>query len=112
MLDPQKNFGKNFGDLEMKLNKEQLINIIKEELELGQQNPSSTMKGKFEEKLYRSLKETEMMFHMYEKESGQYIPDGGYLEKVQELVIDALKHLEQQRAELRKPRTRGVAPDF
>ena len=84
----------------MKLNKEQLINIIKEELELKQQRSGPSMKDEFEEKLYRHLKEAEAMFSMYEKESGQYIPHGGYLEKIQELVIDALKHLEQQRAEL------------
>ena len=94
----------------MKLNKEQLINIIKEELELEQQRTGPSMKDEFEEKLYRSLKESFNLLTEYELDTDQHL--SGYHEVIQDLVFKAMQHLEQQRAELRKPRTRGVTPDF
>ena len=94
----------------MKLNKEQLINIIKEELELEQQKTGPSMKDEFEEKLYRSLKESFNLLTEYELDTDQHL--SGYHEVIQDLVFKAMKHLEQERAELRKPRTRGAAPGF
>ena len=94
----------------MKLNKEQLINIIKEELELEQQRTGPSMKDEFEEKLYRSLKESHDLIVGYELDTDEYA--GGYHEVIKDLLFQAMEHLEQQRAELRKSRTRGVAPDF
>jgi hypothetical protein len=90
----------------MKLNKEQLINIIKEELELEQQRSGPSMKDEFEEKLYRNLKESFGMLKQYEIDTDQHL--SGYHEVIEDLVFKAMKHLEQQRAELRKPRTRGT----
>ena len=96
----------------MKLNKEQLINIIKEELALEQDELPSplTAKDRFEEKLYRNLKESFDMLVQYELDTDQHL--SGYHEVIQDLVFKAMKHLEEQRAELRKPRTRGGSPGF
>ena len=94
----------------MKLSKGKLKQIIKEELELEQQRTEPSMKDKFEEKLYRSLKESHGLIVDYELDTNKHAV--GYHQVIKDLLFDAMQHLEQQRAELRKPRTRGVVPGF
>ena len=102
----------------MKLSKEKLVSIIKEELDEGMfdflkgkkekepEEPPLTDLNRFEEKLYRNLKESFDMLTRYELDTDQHLNE--YHQVVKDLVFNAMKHLEQQRAELRKPRTRGT----